>query len=332
MRKTKAIGKTVDKVDEGPRVTRRVHAVTGAFGYSGRYIAQKLMERDLEVRTLTNSTGRNSPLSGRIVAHPFNFHSPSELVDSLRDVSVLYNTYWTRFNHKSFSHAEAVSNTMLLFECALKAGVGRIVHISITNPSEDSSLEYFRGKAHLEKALMRSGMSYAILRPTVLFGMEDILVNNIAWFLRRLPVFGVFGSGGYRIQPLFVEDLADLAVEAGQREGNEIIDAIGPETFTYRELVRTIALALGKRRLIVSISPELAYWSARLAGWLLKDVVVTREEIKGLIEERLYVDAPSAGATRFSEWVRDNRVWLGRRYANELGRRTDRNIDYRKST
>lgn len=328
MRNNRAVDKKDKKVVGSQRLKRRVHAVTGAFGYSGRYIAQTLLDSDLEVRTLTNSTGRNSPLSGRIVAHPFNFHSPSELVDSLRDVSVLYNTYWTRFNHKSFSHAEAVSNTMLLFECALKAGVDRVVHISITNPSEDSSLEYFRGKAHLEKALMRSGMSYAILRPTVLFGMEDILVNNIAWFLRRLPVFGVFGSGEYRIRPIFVKDLAKLAVEAGQREGNEVIEAIGPETFTYREFVKTIAHALGKRRLIAPVSPAVGYLSARLAGWLLKDVVVTREEIKGLMEERLYVDAPASGSTQFSDWVVGNAAWLGRRYANELGRRIDRNIAY----
>jgi len=328
MRTNQEIDKKDKKVDGRQRLERRVHAVTGAFGYSGRYIAQTLLDSDQEVRTLTNSTGRSSPLSGRIVAHPFNFHSPSELVDSLKDVSVLYNTYWTRFNHKGFSHAEAVSNTMLLFECAFKAGVHRIVHISITNPSEDSSLEYFRGKAHLEKALMRSGMSYAILRPTVLFGIEDILVNNIAWFLRRLPVFGVFGSGEYRIQPIFVQDLANLAVDAGQREGNDVIEAIGPETFTYREFIKTIAHALGKRRLITQVSPAVGYLSARLAGWYLKDIVVTREEIDGLMEEKLYVDAPAVGRTRFSEWVRDNAAWLGKRYANELGRRVDRKIAY----
>ena len=311
--------------------SRTVHAVTGAFGYSGRYIADVLLAKGCEVRTLTNSLGRAGALAGKIVAHPFNFHSPSMLVDSLRDVKVLYNTYWTRFNYKRFNHAEAVAHTLLLFECALKAGVERIVHVSITNPSLDSELEYFRGKALLERALMRSGIPYAILRPTVLFGREDILVNNIAWFLRHLPVFGLFGQGGYRLQPIFVGDLAKLAVEYGETNANVVVEAIGPETFSFKELVKVIARALGKKRLLVPMPPSLAYQCTRLAGWALRDVVVTEEEIAGLMEERLFVDAPPAGHTRFTEWVGANASWLGMRYTSELGRRVDRTKEYTRN-
>ena len=192
-----------------------LHVVTGAFGYSGRYIAQRLLDCGHRVRTLTNSMDRENAFQGRVEAMPYHFDAPDRLTESLRGVAVLYNTYWVRFNHRTFTHAQAVRNTQTLFEAAKRAGVGRIVHVSITNPSEDSQLEYFHGKAVLERSLRESGIPHTILRPTVLFGKEDILVNNIAWTLRRLPVFGVFGDGQYRLQPIYVDDLAKLAVEQG---------------------------------------------------------------------------------------------------------------------
>ena len=193
-----------------------LHAVTGAFGYSGKYIARRLLDGGQRVITLTNSPDRANPFGGQVPAYPFNFDRPDELARALEGVEVLYNTYWVRFNHPLFTHADAVRNTLILFDAAKRAGVRRIVHVSITNPSEDSPLEYFRGKARLERGLQESGLSYAILRPTVLFGKEDILINNIAWALRHLPVFGVFGDGSYRLQPIYVDDLAELCVAAAR--------------------------------------------------------------------------------------------------------------------
>ncbi len=306
-----------------------LHAVTGAFGYSGKYIAKRLLDRGHKVITLTNSPDRANPFAGRVKPYPFNFDNPEQLSLSLRGVSVLYNTYWVRFNHRLFNHTDAVRNTERLFEAAKEASIERIVHISITNPSEESPLEYFNGKAKLERALVDSGISHAILRPTVLFGKEDILINNIAWALRRLPVFGVFGSGEYRLQPIYVDDLAALAVEQGAKRENVTIDAIGPETFTYRELVKVIGETIGKRRPIISVPPIAGY----LAGWILGkwvgDVMITREEIKGLMDDLLYVDSPPAGTTALSGWIQDHADSLGRKYTSELARRKDRAEDYR---
>ena len=308
-----------------------VQVVTGAFGYSGRYIAQRLLAKGCTVSTLTNSLQRTNDFAERVRVQPFNFDKPDELARSLRQVEVLYNTYWVRFNHKLFKHADAVANTLTLFEAAQRAGVKRVVHISITNPAETSPLEYFSGKARLEKALIESGLSYAILRPTVLFGKEDILINNIAWMLRHLPVFGVFGDGEYRLQPIYVEDLAELAVCYGASQDNVIINAIGPETFSYRELVATIARLLGLRRSIVSMPPELGYWAGRAIGYLVKDVPITREEIAGLMANLLCVESPLAGTTRLSEWIKRQAATLGQRYTSELARRTDRRSAYQSN-
>lgn len=307
---------------------RSIHAVTGAFGYSGRYIAQRLLSEGRTVITLTNSPARANPSGDRVRAVPFLFDVPDRLADSLRDVAVLYNTYWVRFNHPTFKQADAVTNTLALFSAAKKAGVERVVHVSITNPSDDSPLEYFRSKGMLEKGLVGSGLSYAILRPAVLFGKEDILINNIAWALRRRPIFGVFGDGSYRLQPIYVDDLAELAVTAGKSRENQIINAIGPETFTYRELVAVIGKVIGKRRPILSLPPRLAYAVGRLISWWQHDEMITWEEVKGLMGGLLFVDAPPTGKTRLTDWIREHSATLGQTYTSELARRRDRQSAY----
>jgi NADH dehydrogenase len=306
-------------------------AVTGAFGYSGRYIASKLLAEGHQVLTLTNSAARANPFGDRVRAYPFHFDEPGRMKATFRGVDVLVNTYWVRFDHRLFTHAQAVANTEAMFDAAKEAGVRRIVHVSITNPDAASELPYFRGKAELESALRSLGVTYCILRPTVLFGKEDVLINNIAWSLRRLPAFGVFGSGQYKLQPIYVDDLAAAAADQATSTDNTIVNAIGPETFTYWKLVETVRELLGLRTPILSVPPGAGYWCGRILGWLMRDVIITREEIRGLMEGRLYVDAPPLGRTKLTDWVRDHRETLGRRYTSELQRRRDRLVAYRSN-
>ncbi len=307
-----------------------LQVVTGAFGYSGKYITTRLLAAGVQVRTITNSPQRANPFGAQVEARPFNFNQPAALIESLRGATVLYNTYWIRFNTKEpgFQHAVAVENTLKLFEAARQAGVPRVVHTSITNPSEDSPLEYFKGKAVLERALQESGLSYAILRPAVLFGQEDILINNIAWTLRHLPVFGVFGDGQYRLQPIYVDDFAALAVTQGQARDNCVIDAIGPETFTYRRLVEEIGHLISVHRPIVSVSPSIGYAVGALLGKWTGDVVITREEIEGLMADLLVTSSSPAGNTKLTDWTRQHASTLGKHYASELARRKNRQAAY----
>ncbi len=304
------------------------HVVTGAFGYSGKYITTRLLAQGHTVRTLTNSPKRKNPFQDQIEVYPLAFDAPEKLVAALEGADVLHNTYWVRFNHRDFKHTEAVDNTLRLFEAAQQAGIRRVVHVSITNPSIESTLEYFSGKARLEEALMSSGLSYAILRPTVLFGKEDILVNNIAWAHRRLPVVGVFGDGEYRLQPIYVDDLAELAVTQAADDENRIIDAIGPETFTFRGLVEKVGEIIGKPRRIISVSPGIGYVVATIIGRIMGDTFLTREEIEGLMQGLLYTESPPAGTTRLTDWATAHADTLGHRYSSELARRRNRTDEY----
>ena len=306
----------------------QLDAVTGAFGFSGKYITSRLLKMGHSVRTLTNSIHRPNPFGSQVEAFPYRFDDVNKLTETLQGVTVLYNTYWVRFDYADLTHARAIQNSLNLFSAAKQAGVRRIVHISITNPSEDSPLPYFSGKARLERGIRESGLSYAILRPAVLFGPEDILINNIAWTLRHLPVFGVFGDGSYRLQPIYADDLASLAVSEGQEQINRIVDAVGPESFTYRELVRTIGDIIGKRRLVFSVSPAVGYWAGWLIGKLLGDILITRDEISGLMQNLLYTSSPPVGTTRLTTWAKEHAATLGIHYASELQRHFTREAAY----
>jgi uncharacterized protein YbjT (DUF2867 family) len=302
------------------RDTRELDVVTGAFGYTGSYITRRLLAAGRRVRTITNHPNRPNPFGGKVEIAPMNFAGRESLIQSLSGASVLYNTYWVRFPHGRATFDEAVTNSRLLIQAARDAGVAKIVHLSIANPSLDSRLAYHAGKAQVEQAILDSGLSYAILRPTVIFGPEDILINNIARFTRRLPVFAIPGDGRYELQPIFVEDLADIAIHEGQNTNDRILDAVGPQTFSFEVLVRQIAHAVGANPRFWHVSPPAALRMLRLAGAALGDVILTAEEIDGLMANLLVSKCPPAGRTRFSAWLAQNAGMVGRRYSSELQR------------
>ena len=300
-------------------MNRSVHAVTGAFGYSGMHIARRLVHGGERVRSLTGHPDRPDPFERTVEVTRFRFDDPAAMRATLRDVRVLYNTFWVRFEHGEATFARAVESSRALFRAAADAGVERVVHLSITNPSADSPLPYFRGKAEVESALRETGLSHAILRPAVFFGGRDVLVNNIAWLLRRLPLFGL-ARGSYGIRPLHVEDLARLAVEQGASRSDVTLDAVGPETLGFGELVRLVREAVGSRTRLVPVPRRLLLATARLLGAIVHDVVLTRDEIAGLTANLLVTSGPPTAPTRFSEWLASNAAGLGVEWASELGR------------
>ncbi|MCK6585627.1 MAG: NAD(P)H-binding protein [Anaerolineales bacterium] len=298
-------------------------AVTGAFSYSGKYIAKRLLERGEEVITLTGHPNRPDPFNGKVKARPLDFDEAG-MTASLQGVDVLVNTYWVRFDKGDNTQPRAVENTRKLVNAAKAAGVKRIVHISIANPSADSHLPYYWGKAANEKAVIESGLSYAILRPTVLVGGgEDVLINNIAFLLRRFPFFFIPGDGSYGIQPIHVEDLADLTVEAVYSKENYVIDAVGPDAYTFRELVELIGKKIGARRLLISVPPRLALLAAQFLSLFVRDVILTPEEVDGLMANLLVSKEPPRGKTAFRDWLEKNKNLVGMKYASELKRHFD---------
>jgi len=309
--------------EQAPRLQNQENkmkiAVTGAFSYSGKYIAKRLLARGEEVITLTGHPNRPDPFNGKVKAYPLDFDEAG-MTKSLQGVDILVNTYWVRFDKGENTQPRAVENTRKLVNAAKAAGVKRIVHISIANPSADSHLPYYWGKAANEKTVIESGISYAILRPTVLVGTEDILINNIAYLMRRFPFFFIPGDGSYGIQPVYIEDLADLAVEAVYSQHNYVIDAVGPDSYTFKEFVKLIGERVGVQRPLISIPPRLALFAAQFLSLFVRDVILTPEEVDGLMSNLLVSKEPARAKTAFKDWLNSNRETVGMKYASELQR------------
>ena len=296
--------------------------VTGAFSYSGGAIARALLREGRQVRTITGHPGR-APAGTAIEVHPLDFDDPLGLVASLAGATTLYNTYWVRFSRRTVDHELAIANSRALFHAASRAGVQRIVHVSITHPSSTSPSPYFRGKALVERALAESDLSYAIVRPAILFGGDGVLLNNIAWLLRRRPVFAIGGRGDYRIRGIHIDDLAHLCLAKAAETHDGVTDAVGPERPTFTELVTAIRSAVGSRARLLHVPGAMVPAAARVLGLALHDVLLTPDEYWAMAAGLADTDGPATGATALSAWLADHAESLGLRYANELERHFD---------
>lgn len=297
-----------------------MNVVTGAFSYTGRAIAEELLRRGRAVRTLTRRPAPADPLAARIESAELQFADEAALREALTGAGVLYNTYWVRFAHGEITFERAVANTRILLRAAREAGVRRVVQLSVTNPSLGSPLAYFRGKAQVEQDVAGSGLSHAVVRPTLVFGPRDILVNNIAWALRRSPLFPIPGEGRYRVQPVSVEDVASICADAADRADDVVLDAAGPETLTYEQVVLLVRAAVGSRSRVVHWPRGIVLALARVAGAARRDVLLTTEELAGLEASLLVSDRPPLGTASFRSWVAANGESLGRGYVSELAR------------
>jgi uncharacterized protein YbjT (DUF2867 family) len=294
--------------------------VTGAYSFTGRFIARRLMAQERSIRTLTNHPQREGAEDIKAEVAPLQFADRDALVESMRGGEVLYNTYWVRFQHGRVRFGEAVANTRVLMGAARDAGVRRVVHISVSNPSEDSPLDYYAGKARAERAVRESGLSWAIVRPTLIFGQGDILINNVAWILRRFPIFGIPGRGNYRLQPVAGEDVAEIAMWAAEQVDNLTVDAAGPDIIYYSEMVESIAIAVGRHPRFVYMSPRNALRAVRLLGRMVSDIVLNEPELEGLMSELLVSSERPRGTHRLDNWLLTHADTIGRTYASELAR------------
>lgn len=293
--------------------------VTGAFSYSGAAIAREIVWTGHQVRTLTGHPGR-APAGTKIDVRPLDFADPDALTRDLTGAHTLYCTYWVRFPHGDVTHETAVRNSRVLFEAAARAGIARIVHVSITHADPASPYPYFRGKGEVEGHLKAVGIPYAIVRPAILFGGDGVLLNNIAWLLRHVPVFAIGGRGDYRIRPIHVDDLAALCADLGSKSENVTVDAVGPQSVTFREMVTAIRTATGGHAIIVPAPGRLIPPMSAVLGAALRDVLLTREEYQAMAAGLADSSEPATGKTVLTDWIAAHGTELGRRYTSELDR------------
>jgi len=298
----------------------RIAVVTGAYSYTGAAAARSLMQRGYTGRTLTN---RSIPIGRHEVAletHPLQFADIDSLVSAMAGADVFVNTYWVRYPYVGTEFDQAIRNSGVLFAAAKEAGVRRIVHVSVSNASLASPLAYYQGKAQVEALLAQSGVSYAVVRPTLVVGEHDILVNNIAWFLRRFPLFAMPGSGAYRLQPVTLHDTGEIIADAALATENMTVDAAGPEIVTFEGLVKQIGAAVGRLPRIVHLPEDLSLALLGTVGQALGEVILSREELAGLRSEMLVSNETPRGTQSVGGWLQENGSTLGVNYASEIKR------------
>lgn len=305
-----------------------VHLVTGGLGYVGKYIVSELLEKGCNVRTITNSPNRPNPFGNKLDVYQYNFDDMVKLAKNFENVKVLYNTFWIRFEHGDKTFEWALENSRKLVNAAVKSGVERVVHISVLNSDSNSDLKYYRYKGLCEDMIKKSGIEYSILKPAIVFGHEDVLINNIAWSLRHLPVMGIFGKGDYRIRPIHVEDLANLAVIEGGNTGKVEIEAVGLDNIQFKEMVKTIKDEIGSKTLVMPVPIFMGYLVTKFIGLILRDKFLTMDEVKALIRGKLSSKVSAVGRISLREWIKGNVDWLGKGYKSELARRRDRTAGY----
>ena len=298
----------------------RLDAVTGAFGFTGRALAERLLTDGHDLVTLSRRSGEGDPLRDQLRVEPFDTDRPDRLVASLAGVDTLFNTFWIRFPRGTMTYERAVAQSAALVAAARDAGVRRIVHLSVVNAAPDGPTPYVRAKAALEAIVRSSGLEWVIVRPTLTYGPGDILINNLAWALRRLPVYGLPGLGRYTVQPVHVDDVARICAEAASMDAGQTIDAAGPEILRYRDLVSMVRDAIGSRSIVVPMPPALVLAAARLLGPVVRDVVLTRDAVRELTSSFLTSLQPARGTTPISDWLPANAASLGRAWASELDR------------
>ncbi len=291
--------------------------VTGAFSYVGAAVAAELLRRGYAVHTLTN---RRAPAdAGGITSAPLAF-DPEHLAREMAGVDAFVNTYWIRLPHGGQTFDTAVENSRVLVSAAVRARVGRLVHVSVSNASLGSNLGYYAGKARVDEAVRAAPIPHAIVRPTLVVGPNDVLTSNVAWLLRTFPFFLVPGGGRAPVEPVTLSDTGRIIADAAQATGDLDVDAAGPDVMTFRDYVHLVARAVGVTRPVLGAPAWLSLAALSAVGPLVRDVILTREEWLGLAQGLLVSKKPPLGRESVAGWLLAHGSSLGRAYANDLRR------------
>ena len=272
-----------------PSATADRILVAGATGYLGRRLVSRLVARGLTVRALVRGGAARAAalleLAGAEIAegHLGDPDSLERALGGCRTVVHLIGILRER-GLQSFE-AVHVGGTTALVQAARASWCERILYVSALGARLDSFSAYARTKAEAEELVRRSGLSWLVLRPSIVLARE----GEFYGILRRLvsfPIVPVLGPGTSLLQPIVADDLAAIEVQAMFRPAvwNRAYDVAGPRAYPFVELVRATARGLGRPAFLVHVPLVLARPAAALAAWALTDPPITPGELR-LLEE-----------------------------------------------
>jgi NADH dehydrogenase len=263
-------------------------AMTGATGFVGRHVAALLARRGHTVRALVRRAARAGAVAGVVAERvPGDLGDADALAALVRGADAVVHLVGIIVEAGGATfQAVHVEGTARLLAAARAAGVPRFVHMSAVGArDEPAATPYHRTKWHAEELVRRSGLAYAILRPSLISGPESAPIRLLARLHRWSPVVPVFGDGRFPTQPVWVEDVAGAFLRAV--EDRAIVGAFelgGPAVLTYAELVRAVGRASGHPRPLVHVPLPLARAAARAFDLLGPAAPLTSDQLQMLLE------------------------------------------------
>ena len=227
--------------------------VTGATGFVGRNVVKALRTRGKGVRCLVHTHSRENVVTDyRVEVAHGDILDPTSLREAMKGVdAVVHLVAIIREKGRQTFDLINRGGTESVVQAAREAGVRHFVHMSAIGVREDPGYPYLFSKWQGEQAVINSGLTYTILRPSIQFGDGDEFINTLAGVVKAFPVIPVVGSGKTRLQPVSVEEVGALVslVVDNPRFNGRIIEIGGPDHLTYDEIVDIIVKTLGVRRL-----------------------------------------------------------------------------------
>lgn len=230
--------------------------VIGGTGFLGRRVVSRLLAHGFAVRSVSRHPERVRGRDSAMLAHVYgDIHDEESIAVVLRGVQGAVNavSLYAERGNETF-HAVHVVGAARVARVAGRVGVEHFVHISGIGADPKSSSLYIAKRGEGEGAVKSILPDAFILRSAVMFGPDDAFLNTIVRLLRVLPVYPMFGRGDTRLQPAFVEDVGEAVarvLERGDGRRDHAYELGGPRTYTYRELLQTIAERLNKRPILL---------------------------------------------------------------------------------
>lgn len=243
--------------------------VTGGTGFVGRHLIRRLTEEGHSIRCLVRQSSKKVDLLKEFDLEIVNGDVTD--LDSVKRAAegcdAVYSLVGLLYEPRGYTfdsvHAGGVRN---IVEACRASGIKRLLHISALGTSPEAKSRYHRTKLTGEEVIKESGLDYTVFRPSVIFGEDDSFVNLFAPMIRLSPVIGIIGDGGYRMQPVYIEDLITCMVKSlnDEKTYEHVYEIGGGEALTFNEIIDSIASAMGKKRLKLQIPVTIARPMARL--------------------------------------------------------------------
>ena len=261
--------------------------VTGATGFLGRRVVQKLLEHNYQVRCLVRTPGRERIFpEGTVDVYYGDIDSPEALLSACRGVEQVIHLVAVirETGAATFDAVNRVGVENVVAAASAAGGVQQLIHVSAVGAVNNPEYPYLLSKWQGEQAVVASGLPHTIIRPSIIFGEGDEFLSSLAALVRIFPLVPIISSGRNRLQPIWVDDVAQciaLSLSRHDLQGH-ILELGGPEQVSYNEIVGILSRTMGRKRLRLHVPLWIMRINVALMQLLMSRPPINSEMLKML--------------------------------------------------